>query len=123
MTDKTKERGTVHRCKKSKRQWDCAECADPICIGQSYMWLNTFDEVRGSWSRYILCTECERILSCHRMVETALRIDLPYTAGQMRRETRMLFEAPHSEYGREFRKAWAASRLVNLTGKEDKQLP
>lgn len=123
MTDKTKERGTVHRCVKSKKQWDCAECADPICIGQSYMWLNSFDESRGSWSRYILCSECERFLSCHRFVEAALRVELPYTAGSLRRQSKMLFEAPHGRYRAEFRKAWAASKIVNLTGKEDKLLP
>jgi hypothetical protein len=112
LNDRLKERGTVHRCAKSRKQWDCAECPDPILIGQSYMFLNSLDEVRGVWSRYILCPECARVLNCHRVVEAALRLELPYTAGSLRREVKMLYDAPHGQYRDEFRKAWRVSAVV-----------
>jgi hypothetical protein len=106
--DATRRPGTVHR-QKARRDHDCAECADPISKGQTYIYLNTFD--RGKWSRYVLCLECERILNCHRVAELALGRELPFGAGTMRRELKEWFGGDVA-YQREFRKAWRASAPV-----------
>lgn len=111
--DKTRAPGTVHR-QRARRQWDCAECPDPILKGQSYMFLNTFDERSRAWSRYILCEACERVLNCHRVVELALGEDFPYSAGKMRWDLKELHNASEA-YREEFRKAWLASRPVAVT--------
>lgn len=115
VEDKTRKPGTVHRAK-ARKQWDCAECADPIVKGQTYMYLNTFDEHSRTWSRYVLCRECERILNCHRVVEVAFNSmdefsresTIPYTAGQLRAEVKRLIKTDPA-YKKEFHLAWEAS--------------
>lgn len=108
VTDKSKEPGTVHR-QKARKQHDCAECADPILKGQSYIYLNTFDErAWPQWSKYILCQECERILNCYRVAGLAVDGEATYSASQLRREVkRVLKEDPRWKL--EFNKAWKAS--------------
>lgn len=103
--DATKRPGTVHR-QKARRAHDCAECADPIVKGQSYIYLNTFD--RGTWSRYVLCQACERILNCHRIAELALDATLAYGSGTMRREVKGFIRSG-TRYRVAFQEAWAAS--------------
>jgi hypothetical protein len=103
--DATRRPGTVHR-QKARRSHDCAECADPISKGQSYIYLNTFD--RGKWSRYVLCQECERILNCHRVVELALGVELAFGAGTMRREVKAYIRSD-AQYRSAFHEAWRMS--------------
>jgi hypothetical protein len=108
VTDKSKEPGTVHR-QKARKQHDCAECADPILKGQSYIYLNTFDErAWPQWSKYILCQECERILNCYRAAGIALNEEATYPAGQLRRYVKSLLMMG-GFWKLEFNKAWEAS--------------
>ncbi len=97
--------GTVHR-QKARREHACAECPDPIQPGATYIYLNTFD--RGKWSRYVLCSKCERIRSCHRIVEVALGVELSYSAGKLREDVKefIRFEVKYREA---FKDAWAMS--------------
>ncbi len=114
--DKTKQPGTVHRAQ-ARKQWDCAECADPILKGQSYMYLNTFDDRSRQWSRYVLCAACERILNCHRVVELAISSELPYTSGALRQEVKALIKTS-GEYKREFLLAWEGSQPAPVESSE-----
>lgn len=108
MTDKSREPGTVHR-QKARKQHDCAECADPILKGQTYIYLNTFDErAWPQWSKYTLCVECERILNCYRMAGVALGQEAAYAAGQLRREVKQIL-IQRAAWKREFNLAWKAS--------------
>lgn len=107
MTDPAKRPGTTHRVKKARKQQDCAECPDPIVQGQPYMYLNT--EHHGKWSRYILCADCERFRACHEFAQLALKAELPYTAGALRRECKAYGDQSRA-YLEEFRTAWRASR-------------
>jgi hypothetical protein len=105
--DKTRQPGTVHR-QKARKQHDCDECADPILKGQSYIYLNTFDEYSRQWSKYLLCQACERIQSCHMMAMGALGVFAPYSKGQMRSFVKETFRS-EPEYKKEFLLAWEAS--------------
>lgn len=106
--DAARRPGTVHR-QKARKQHDCAECADPILKGQEYIYLNTFD--RGTWARYVLCLECERILSCHRVAELALRVELPHAQGRLREEVKDHIRSG-TQYRAAFQEAWAASEPI-----------
>lgn len=86
--DKTREPGTVHRVKKSRGSWPCAECPTVLGPGSSYMFLNTHDAKTNAWARYILCAECERIRSCFNIAELALDSQDSYRAGRLRQEVR-----------------------------------
>ena len=118
MTDKSREPGTVHRQKARKRH-DCAECADPILPGQTYIYLNTFNErAWPQWSKYVLCLECERILNCYRVAGIALGEEATYTAGSLRREVKGILTVG-GFWKREFNKAWKASGGVDTTAAGD----
>lgn len=106
--DATRRPGTVHR-QKARKQHDCAECADPILKGQEYVYLNTFD--RGTWARYVLCIECERILNCHRIAELALGEPMSCGAGTLRREVKGFIRSG-TKYRVAFNEAWTASAPV-----------
>lgn len=108
--DKTKQPGTVHR-QRARKQHDCAECADPILKGQTYIYLNSFNEQSRQWSKYLLCQECERIFNCLRVVEIDLGEHLPYSAGTLRREARAYCEGS-TLVRRAFRRAWDVQALV-----------
>lgn len=112
MTDKAKQRGTVHR-QKARKQHDCAECADPILKGQVYIYLNTFDERTRQWSKYLLCAECERVFNCLRVVELDIGEDLPFAAGSLRREFRK-YCTQSATVKRSFQKAWAVQQQITL---------
>jgi len=99
--------GTVHR-QKARRAHACAECPEPIQPGETYIYLNTFD--RGKWSRYVLCSKCERIRMCHKITVLALdlELELSYAAGKMRDGVRA-FHKSIPNYQHEFRHAWEDS--------------
>ena len=104
-TDPASRPGTVHR-QKARRVWYCQECPEEIQAGSTYIYLNTLKD--GRWSRYVLCLECERIRSCHRVTELSLGADLPYGAGALRRDVKG-FHRTVRGYAHEFRIAWSAS--------------
>jgi hypothetical protein len=108
MTDKTREPGTVHRVKKSRGTWHCAECPTVLGPGASYMFLNTHDERTNTWSRYILCSECERIRSCFTVAELALDSHDSYRAGHLRQEVRER-SLIDNDFHHEYQIAWLAS--------------
>jgi hypothetical protein len=114
VTDKSREPGTVHR-QKARKQHDCAECADPILPGETYIYLNTFDErAWPQWSKYVLCLQCERILNCYRMAGVALGQESTYSAGRLRREVKEALLGS-LDLKREFNFAWKAAELARVT--------
>lgn len=118
MADDAQARpGTVHR-QRARREHACVECPEPITAGQTYIYLNTFD--RGKWSRYTLCLKCERIRLCHKIVEAALREEMPYAAGSMRDDVRA-WHRSFRNYQHEFRLAWDASEPEEIEPPEEKQ--
>lgn len=100
-----KRPGTVHR-QKARREHACAECPDPIQPGATYIYLNTFD--RGKWSRYVLCAQCERIRSCHRIAEVALGEEFHYGSGKLREDVKEFIRGS-KQYAGAFKDAWAMS--------------
>lgn len=108
--DKTRQPGTVHR-QRARKQHDCAECPDPIARGQTYIYLNTFDEQSRQWSKYLLCAECEKIFNCLRVVELDLGESLPYSAGTLRREARAYCKES-TLVKKAFLKAWDEQALL-----------
>lgn len=110
MADKTRQPGTVHR-QRARIQHDCAECADPITRGQTYIYLNSFDERTRQWSKYLLCSECERIFNCLRVVELDLGETLAFSAGSLRREARAYCQESQAVKAA-FKRAWSVQEVA-----------
>lgn len=111
MIDKRKEPGTVHRISKCRKERACAECTVPIPVGSSYMFLNTHDERSNTWSRYVLCSGCERKRSCLLIAELACGTELSYRAGSLLAEIRDR-RLEDNDFNHEYQIAWLASEAA-----------
>ncbi len=111
MTDKLKEPGTVHRVRKARKVQACAECLVPIPVGASYLFLNTHDDARNTWSRYILCASCERKRSCFIIAEIACGTEMRYLSGSLLQEIRerCIWD---NDFNHEYQIAWLASEAL-----------